>query len=88
MRKNPLAETLGRLLGGPAADPRTLEVDLVHRGAPGGRRTVLGGEVEGVSARAIRLEGGSEIPLHRVLELRLGDRVVWKGRARAGSQTG
>jgi hypothetical protein len=79
---NPLAELLNRLLRDPAVEGAEVEVVFVHRGAQRDRRSVSGREVRRVGRRSLALADGTELPLHRVLEVRHAGAVVWR---RAGS---
>ena len=74
MGSNPLAEMLGRRLAGADA---ALEVLVIHRGAPGDRRAIGRGEIARVTGHALVLGDGTELPLHRVIEVREGGDVVW-----------
>lgn len=69
----------------------SLEIDVVHRGAPGDRRTVLGGWIRSVAPTGLVLapeaglveeedeEAGEDVflPYHRILEVRGPTGTVW-----------
>lgn len=58
-----------------------VEIDYLHRGAPGDKVTVKAEEVERFSrGYMVLLRGGREthIPYHRVLEVRKGDKVLFR----------
>lgn len=75
------------------------EVVILHRGAPGGRKTVAGSRITDVkkgclvyrndtrvfSARSYGKGADRQvtIPLHRVLEVRLDGRQIWKRAGKA-----
>ena len=75
MGGNPLVELLLERIA--AGDAAALDVTIAHRGAPGDRRSVPGREIARVTGHAIVLLDGTELPLHRVLEVRAGDDVLW-----------
>jgi uncharacterized protein (UPF0248 family) len=53
-----------------------VEVEFVHRGAPGDRRRVSGDEIVGIEPGHFTLEEAS-IPYHRVTEISYGGEVVF-----------
>jgi uncharacterized protein (UPF0248 family) len=62
-----------------------LEFLVVDRGAPDDVRMVRAPEVVGRDRSYLHLEGGGAIPFHRILEVRLGDRALWRKRGFEGS---
>jgi uncharacterized protein (UPF0248 family) len=59
------------------------EIVIVHRGAPGNRKTIPGKKVTEVKKSYFYYKsgkGGKEtcIPLHRILEVRVEGKAVWK----------
>ena len=71
-------------------DLQTLQIVVRHRGAPGDRRTVFGGEIVRIVPTGLVVTGsfafdeeGDEgedevfLPFHRVLEVRGPDGVLW-----------
>ena len=58
------------------------EILILHRGAPGNRKTISGRQITSVkkSFFVYRDQRGREttIPLHRVLEVRLKGKAEWK----------
>lgn len=80
MGGNPLAELLNRLLRGADAEPSSVAIEFVHRGAPGDTDTVFGDEVTRASARGLELDDDRKIPLHRVLAVRSGGVLCWSRR--------
>jgi uncharacterized protein (UPF0248 family) len=50
---------------------------IVDRGSPGDVRSVSSPELVGRDRSYLHLEGGGRIPFHRVLEVRVGEKVVW-----------
>ena len=56
---------------------------ILHRGAPGDRKTVSGNSLTELKRSYFSFESGGRettIPLHRVLEIRLDGRIVWERR--------
>ncbi len=60
-----------------------LEFLIVDRAAPGGQRKLPGKELKGRDASFLTTLDGTQIPFHRVMEVRLEGRTVWKKRSRA-----
>jgi uncharacterized protein (UPF0248 family) len=56
---------------------KNLEFLIVDRGSPGDVRSVSAPELVGRDRSYLHLDGGGRIPYHRVLEVRVGKRVVW-----------
>jgi len=56
------------------------EIVILHRGAPGNRKTIPGKDVTEVKKSYFYYKNKKEtcIPLHRVLEVRLKGKVIWK----------
>ena len=65
-----------------AGDLSGCEIVILHRGAPGERKVVAGGNVTQVKKRNFQYlnERGEEtfIPYHRVLEIRIKGRTAWR----------
>ncbi len=57
------------------------EIIILHRGAPGNRKTISGKKVTEVKKSYFYYKDGREtcIPLHRILEIKLKGKVIWKG---------
>lgn len=56
------------------------EIIILHRGVPGDKKLIHGKNVTEVKKSYFyyRNEKETYIPLHRVLEIRLGEKVIWK----------
>jgi uncharacterized protein (UPF0248 family) len=57
------------------------EIIILHRGAPGDRKTILGKQLTGLDRHYFYYsERGREttIPLHRIREVRLEGEALWK----------
>ncbi len=59
------------------------EIVILHRGAPGDRKVIPGKNVTEIKKSYFHYnEDGSgretHIPLHRILEIRLGKNIIWK----------
>ena len=57
------------------------EIIILHRGAPGDRKTILGKQLTGLDRHYFYYsESGREttIPLHRIREVRLEKETLWK----------
>jgi uncharacterized protein (UPF0248 family) len=57
------------------------QVTILHRGAPGDRRLIDGGEILELGRGFMRVrspEGEVEIPYHRVLRIEVEGRAVWE----------
>jgi uncharacterized protein (UPF0248 family) len=75
---------LGRLLWKGMMD--RAEVIILHRGAPGDRKAVKGSQIREVKKSFLvtdSAEGEAVIPLHRVMEVRLDGKPVWKRAGKA-----
>ncbi|MBC7114279.1 MAG: uncharacterized protein PWR13_1304 [Archaeoglobi archaeon] len=55
------------------------EIVYLHRGAPGDRKVVSAGEIEGIEGGFMIIRG-KMIPFHRVLEIRFKGETVFKRR--------
>jgi uncharacterized protein (UPF0248 family) len=55
------------------------EVVIVHRGAPGNRKTISGKKITEVKRSYFYHRNGRDtcIPLHRILEVRVRGKVIW-----------
>lgn len=60
-----------------------LDFLIVDRAAPGGQRTLSGKDLKGRDASFLITLDGTQIPFHRVVEVRLEGRTVWKKRTRS-----
>jgi uncharacterized protein (UPF0248 family) len=73
-------QTLNRLkwVGG----LRDCEIVILHRGAPGNRKTIPGSHLTEIKKSYFCYRNGREtrIPLHRILEVRLEGEAIWKRR--------
>ena len=58
------------------------EITILHRGAEGDRKVIKGGKVSLLKKHHFCYRNGEEtfIPLHRVLEVRMKGRLLWKSR--------
>ena len=57
------------------------EIIILHRGAPGDRKTIHGSQVTGLDRHYFYYSGGGRettIPLHRIQEVRLEGKSLWK----------
>jgi uncharacterized protein (UPF0248 family) len=56
------------------------EIIILHRGAPGDIKTIRGSQVTGLDRHYFWYKNGREttIPLHRIQEVRLEGKPVWK----------
>jgi uncharacterized protein (UPF0248 family) len=56
------------------------EILIIHRGAPGDRKTIRGSQVTGLDRHYFWYKNGREttIPLHRIREVRLDEKLIWK----------
>ena len=66
------------------------EIVILHRGAPDDKKVIPGKSVTEVKKsyfyyRDSKSERETYIPLHRVLEIRLGGKVLWKRAKRSKS---
>jgi uncharacterized protein (UPF0248 family) len=60
-----------------------LEFVIVDRAVPGGQRMLPGRDLTGRDASFLTTKDGTQIPFHRVVEVRLEGRTVWRKRTRA-----
>ncbi len=76
---------LGKLLWKGELD--RAEVVILHRGMPGDRRIVPGSRISSVKKGYILVRDGrgeeSTIPLHRILEVSLDEKQIWKRTGKA-----
>ena len=58
------------------------EITILHRGAENNRKVITGEKITLLKKRHFCYGNGEEtfIPLHRVLEVRLDGRLLWKSR--------
>ena len=61
----------------PSLDPADLEIIFVSRGHPGDVEVVRGDEIDDIRRDSF-VVGGKVIPYHRVVEIRDGERVVFR----------
>ena len=57
------------------------EVVILHRGAPQDRKIITGDKITEVKKSYFSYDSGREdvtIPLHRILEIRMDGKIVWK----------
>lgn len=56
------------------------EIIILHRGTPGDRKTIHGSRVTEIRRSYFSYKNGREttIPLHRILEVRLEEKTLWK----------
>jgi len=54
-----------------------VEIIILHRGAPGNRKVIMENEVTEIK-RSYLVYGITEIPLHRIREVRKDGRTIWK----------
>jgi uncharacterized protein (UPF0248 family) len=57
------------------------EIIILHRGAPDDRKSISGGQITEVKRSYFSFkdaERETTIPMHRILEVRIGGRVLWK----------
>jgi uncharacterized protein (UPF0248 family) len=78
----PLHEVLSRLEWSEGISLENLSFLIVDRGAPGDRRLLSPPEVVGRDRSYLHLEGGGRVPYHRVVEVRAGERLVWRREVR------
>lgn len=60
---------------------RDVRVTILHRGAPGNRKTFTEREIAGLGRSFMRVKSGDlevQIPYHRILRIEAGDRVLWE----------
>ncbi len=67
---------LDKLKWHPDYDFDKVTVKYVDR--PKGFSEIRGHEIEKVSFKFIELKSGTMIPTHRVVEIRYGDKIVWR----------
>ena len=56
------------------------EIVILHRGAPGDRKAIPGSKVTEIKRSYFSYKNRREttIPLHRILEIRLEEKILWK----------
>jgi uncharacterized protein (UPF0248 family) len=64
------------------------EIIILHRGAPCNRKTIHGSQVTEIRRSYFSYKNGREttIPLHRIQEVRLEEKVLWKRKQRPKNQ--
>jgi hypothetical protein len=55
-----------------------LAITYVHRGAPGDLKTIEGRDVIDIGRGFLELATGAMIPMHRIVEIRDGDRLLFR----------
>ncbi len=78
-----LRRALDALQWGEGRKLHELEFLIADRAAPGGQRVLAGKELKGRDASFLSTVDGTQIPFHRVLEVRLQGRTVWHKRTRS-----
>lgn len=76
-------EELNKLRWHPKLDLRDATVTILHRGAPGDVRTIIGDDIKELGRAFMRVlapEGEVYIPYHRILRIEAGGRVLWEKR--------
>lgn len=65
------------------------EITILHRGAPGDRKTIQGKNVTEVKRSYFLYKNREEttIPLHRVLGIKLEGEMIWKKNLKPGSDS-
>ncbi len=61
------------------------EVVIIHRGAPEGKKIIFGMDITEIKKSYLMYNAENEetfIPLHRVLEIRLKGKVLWKRKSK------
>ncbi len=71
-----IRDILNKLKWHPDYDFRKVVVVYIDR--PKGFSELRGDEIEKIGHKFIYLYSGTAIPMHRVVEIRYGDRVVWR----------
>ncbi len=62
-------------------------VVILHRGAPGDRKTIAGGEITELKKSYFTYSSSGRectIPLHRVIEIKAGGEIIWKRKRKEG----
>ena len=74
----PLHQLLSQLEWGEGITLEKLRFIVIDRGAPGDMREVAFPEVVGRDRSYLHLAGGGRVPYHRVVEVWVDERRVWK----------
>jgi len=77
-----LRRALDALQWGEGRHLADLEFLVVDRAAPGGQRKLQGRDLKGRDASYLIMADGTQLPFHRVVEVHLEGRTVWKKRTR------
>jgi uncharacterized protein (UPF0248 family) len=77
-----LRRALDALQWGEGRHLADLEFLVVDRAVPGGQRTLSGKDLKGRDASYLIMADGTQLPFHRVVEVHLEGRTVWKKRTR------
>ena len=65
------------------------EIVILHRGAPGDSKTIPGSQVTGIGRSYFYYNSNGReitIPLHRILEVRLEQKTLWKRKEKPQKQ--
>lgn len=74
-------EVLNKLKWDPSFRLEDAEVTILHRGAPGDKRIIRGGDILELGRGLMRVatpEGEASIPYHRILRIEARGRVLWE----------
>jgi hypothetical protein len=74
-------QILNELKWHPGKSLEGVKVTYLHRGVPGDRLTVDASELAALERSFFVIERDSaetRIPYHRILEIRKGDKIIWK----------
>ena len=72
-------DTLNYLRWGEGSDLSDVEIEYIHRGAPGDTKTVMGNDVVELGRSFLELAGAS-IPYHRITAIRRGGETLFQRR--------
>ncbi|WP_148688554.1 DUF504 domain-containing protein [Methanopyrus sp. SNP6] len=81
-RKTELEEIFSRMLHDPDDDPSEYVIYVIDRGSSSGLRRIWGDEIQDVK-RGFLVLWNAEIPVHRVIRVERGGRVIWERGRRA-----
>ena len=74
-------DTLNKLMWHPGFDLRDAKVTIVHRGAPGDVKVIVGSDIKELGSAFMRVvapEGEVEIPYHRILRIEMRGQTLWR----------
>ncbi|MEM2877988.1 MAG: RNA repair domain-containing protein [Candidatus Hadarchaeales archaeon] len=72
-------ETLNRLKW--CNEMKDVKITIIHRGAPGDRKTFTEDEIVELGRSFMRVRSSSgevEIPYHRIVRIEIGGKVIWE----------